>query len=202
MKAIYLRVSSNQQTTRSQEGDLTKWATGQEDVAWYRDKQTGKNMERPGFNKLLADIRAGKITQVVIWRLDRLGRTAKGLLTFIEDELIARNVGFISLKDSIDLSTPAGRLLVVVLSGVAQFETEVRSERQRAGIQAAREQGKRWGGRPIGTRITITEEKEELVKKMATDKEPVAKIARITGLTRQSVYKILGKWERKPLETA
>jgi DNA invertase Pin-like site-specific DNA recombinase len=72
--AICLRVSSTTQDTRSQEPDLTTWAKSQsEEAIWYRDKATGTVMSRPGLDKLLADARAGKITKVVVWRLDRLG---------------------------------------------------------------------------------------------------------------------------------
>jgi DNA invertase Pin-like site-specific DNA recombinase len=195
--AIYARVSSAQQDTASQERDLKAWASIQaEPATWYKDKATGTNMDRPGMQRLLADIRTGKVTKVVVWRLDRLGRTAKGLLELM-DELTAVGCGFLSLKDAIDLSTASGRLLLTVLAGVAQFETEVRSERQRAGIEAAREAGKTWGGRKAGTRVTVTEEKEEAVKAMHGANKPIAEIARVTGLSRQTCYKVLGLWSRK-----
>ena len=80
--AVYVRVSTQKQTTKSQEPDLTQWisayANGQP-VKWYRDKATGKTMDRPGWNRLEADMRAGKVATLVCWRLDRLGRTASGL---------------------------------------------------------------------------------------------------------------------------
>jgi DNA invertase Pin-like site-specific DNA recombinase len=189
--AIYVRVSSGSQDTASQDRELRLWATTQtEGVTWYRDKATGTRMSRPAMDRLMKDIAGGKIAKVVTWRLDRLGRTAKGLLEFFE-ELKKYRCGFLSLRDAIDLSTPSGRLLLVVLAGVAQFETEVRSERQRAGIAAAREKGKRWGGRKRGTRIKVTEEKEQEILAMRGANKPVAKIARITGLTRVTVYKVL-----------
>src|SRR4051794_15638650 len=101
---IYLRVSKGRgQDTASQEPDLKRWAAGQaEPVAWYRDKWTGKTMDRPGMTKLLADVSAGQVRTVVVWRLDRLGRTAKGLVTLFED-LQARKVNLVSIKDGLDL---------------------------------------------------------------------------------------------------
>ena len=108
--AIYLRVSSRSQDTQSQEPDLRRWAeaqAGESPVRWYRDKFTGKTMDRPGFNRLVADVEAGKVARVVVWRLDRLGRTAKGL-TALFDDLLARGVDLVSLKDGLDLETPAG----------------------------------------------------------------------------------------------
>src|SRR5690242_11120501 len=107
--AVYVRVSSRKQDTASQEPDLTRYldAHGLEGATWYRDKFTGKTMDRPGFMKLLAACRAGKVAAVVIWRLDRLGRTAKGLTELFE-ELRALKVNLISLRDGLDLATPAG----------------------------------------------------------------------------------------------
>lgn len=202
--AIYLRVSSGSQNTASQEADLKAWASAQTDsVEWYKDKATGTKMDRPAFNRLLAAIRAGKVTRLVVWRLDRLGRTAKGLLELFE-ELQQLKCGFVSLRDAIDLSTASGRLLVTILAGVAQFETEVRSERQRAGIDAVRAKNDgrcTWGGRKTGTRITATEEKEAAIKTMHAENKPIAEIARVTGLTRQTVYRLLGQWQRKPSQT-
>jgi DNA invertase Pin-like site-specific DNA recombinase len=111
VKAIYLRVSGNGQDTKSQEPDLERWAKAQEgEVRWYRDKFTGKSMDRPGWNKLEADIKAGKVSAVVVWRLDRLGRTAAGL-TALFVELQDRKVNLVSMKEGLDLSTPAGRLI-------------------------------------------------------------------------------------------
>jgi DNA invertase Pin-like site-specific DNA recombinase len=86
---------------------------------------------------------------VVVWRLDRLGRTAKGLTALFE-ELIQRNVNLVTLRESFDLMTPAGRLMAVVLSGVTQYETEVRAERVLAGQAVARANGNRWGGSKEG----------------------------------------------------
>src|SRR5208283_370678 len=152
---IYVRVSSKQQDQRSQEPDLKRWAAGQEvEVVWYRDKFTGRTMERPGMDKLLADMRAGKIGSIVVWRLDRLCRTAKGLTALFED-LRERGVNLISLRDGVDLSTPAGRLMANVLASVAAYETEVRAERVLAGQAAARAAGKTWGGSKKGRRLKV-----------------------------------------------
>jgi DNA invertase Pin-like site-specific DNA recombinase len=147
-------------------------------------------MDRPGLERLLADVRSGKITRVVVWRLDRLGRTAKGLLTLL-DELQALAVGFVSLREGFDLGTPAGRLMAGVLASVAAYETEVRKERQLAGIAKAQAEGKRWGGRKAGTRVRLTEEKETLIRRLHGEGKPVAAIARLVGLTRKTCYRAL-----------
>jgi DNA invertase Pin-like site-specific DNA recombinase len=76
-------------------------------VPWYKDTFTGKTLDGPAMTRLLADLRAGKVKSVVVWRLDRLGRTAKGL-TALFDELVVLKVNFVSLRDGMDLGTPAG----------------------------------------------------------------------------------------------
>jgi DNA invertase Pin-like site-specific DNA recombinase len=188
---VYLRVSSQSQDIKSQEPDLQTWAKAQDgDVRWFKDRFTGTEMERPGLDKLLADARAGKISRVVVWRLDRLGRTARGLLALL-DELQSLGVGFVSLREGIDLSTPAGRLMLVVLAGVSQYETEVRKERQLAGIAKAKAEGKKWGGRKVGTRISLTTEKEALIRQLHAQGQAIAAIARLVHLSRKSVYKAL-----------
>jgi DNA invertase Pin-like site-specific DNA recombinase len=190
---LYARVSSSSQDTRSQEPDLLTWGKAQPDeVVWYRDRFTGTVMTRPGLDRLLADVRSGKINRVCCWRLDRLGRTAKGLLTLL-DEFQALGVGFVSLKEGFDLSTPAGRLMAGVLASVAAYEGEVRKERQLAGIAKAKADGKKWGGRRPGTRIKLSVEKEVLIHQLYAEGKPIAVIARLVGLARKTVYRALSQ---------
>ncbi|MCA9187443.1 MAG: recombinase family protein, partial [Planctomycetales bacterium] len=167
--AIYARVSSRQQDTRSQEADLRRWAKTQtEEVRWYRDTATGRKMDRPGWNRLTRDISKGKVKRVVCWRLDRLGRTASGLSALFQDWL-GRGVTLISLRDGLDLSTPSGRLMAHVLASVAQYENEVRVERVMAGQARARAAGVSWGGSERGRRIKVTDEQVATIKRMARD---------------------------------
>jgi DNA invertase Pin-like site-specific DNA recombinase len=189
--AIYMRVSSKAQDTRSQEPDLKRWAEAQaEPVKWYRDKFTGKTMDRPGWRALENDLAAGRVSSVVCWRLDRLGRTAKGL-TALFDDLQQRKVGLVSLKEGLDLSTPAGRLMANVLASVAQFETEVRGERVRAGQAAARANGVQWGGSQKGRRLKVTDQQVRIVRQMKHEGESIVVIAKTVGLSRPTVYGIL-----------
>lgn len=191
--AIYLRVSSRSQDMRSQEPDLKGWASHSADglpVKFYRDTQTGRTMDRPGWKTLEAAIDSGKVATLVVWRLDRLGRTASGLTALFE-KLQSRRVNLVSLKDGIDLSTAAGRLIANVLASVAEYENEVRSERVRAGQDAARAAGKRWGGSEKGRRIKVTAEAEATIRRMANDGATKAAMARATGLSRPTVYSVL-----------
>ena len=187
--AIYVRVSSKTQDQRSQLPDLEKWAKMQDDeVVWYRDKATGKTMDRPAWNKLVHAIETGNVVKVVVWRLDRLGRTAKGL-TALFDELYNRKVGLFSLRDSLDLSTAAGRLMANVLASVSAYETEIRGERVQAGQAVAKQQGKTWGGSMKGRLLTVTKEQRKQVWSMRGDK--IARIARTVGLSRPTIYRLL-----------
>ena len=189
--AIYCRVSSKSQDVASQEGDLKRWADAQgEPVKWYRDSFTGKTMNRPAFNRLEREIVAGNVSTLVCWRLDRLGRTAMGLTKLFHD-LIERKVNLVSLRDGLDLSTSAGRLMANVLASVAAYETEVRSERQMAGIAAAKKRGVRFG-RPAGTRHSrIPSEKRTAIIEHKAAGWKIAHIARAVGLARKTIYEVL-----------
>jgi DNA invertase Pin-like site-specific DNA recombinase len=114
------------------------------------------------------------------------------LLTLL-DELQVLGVGFVSLREGFDVSTPAGRLMAGVLASVAAYETEVRTERQLAGIAKAKAEGKSWGGRKAGTRVKVTEEKETVIRQLYDKGDSIASIARTVGLTRKSIYRALGR---------
>jgi DNA invertase Pin-like site-specific DNA recombinase len=112
-------------------------------------------------------------------------------LTALFDDLIQRRVNLVSLKDGIDLNTPAGRLMANVLASVAQYETEVRAERVLAGQAVAKARGKSWGGSAKGRRLKVTNEQVATIRRMANEGAKVAAIARATGLTRPTVYSYL-----------
>lgn len=191
--AVYVRVSSKKQQTRSQEPDLQHWGDAHADgvpVKWYRDQATGRTMDRPGWNKLEAAVRSGRVASIVVWRLDRLGRTAKGLTALFE-ELQQRKVNLISLKDGVDLATPAGRLIAHVLASVAQYENEVRGERVLAGQAVARKNGKRWGGSKKGKRKKVTPEQEKTIHRLKADGTQITRIAKAVKLSRPTIYDVL-----------
>ena len=189
--AIYLRVSTVGQNHASQLPELERWADQHDgSVRWYRDKFTGKTMDRPGMMRLLDDLRAGRLERVVVWRLDRLGRTARGLCELF-DELRERKVDLVSLRDGFSLNTPSGRLHARILASVAEFETEIRAERVRAGQAAARAKGKRWGGSKPGRLLKVTQDQVAAITRMVQAGEKVATVARVTGLSRMTVYRVM-----------
>ena len=202
--AIYARVSSSTQSTRSQKPDLLRWIKAQAkdvNVKWYIDKASGRSMDRPGWNKLQDAIDNNRVCRLVVWRLDRLGRTASGLTKLFE-QLQARKVRFESIKDKIDLSTTAGRLIANVLASVAAYETEVRAERVRAGQAVAKAAGTKWGGSTKGVLHKITIEQVRQIVKMKNRNEKICTISKTTGLQRQSIYRILRRVQDGDIDLA
>ena len=196
--AAYVRVSSAGQDLAAQEPDLRAWIKGNRagrPVTWYRDTFTGRTMRRPGMQKLEEDLRAGKVGALVVWRLDRLGRTAREMLTFL-DNLESAGVEFVSVRDAINSATAAGRLMRTILAGFAEYEREVISERVRAGIAQARANGKRWGGRKEGLRPALTRERLHAVEALLKAGTKKSKIARQLGIARSTVYEAIALIEQ------
>ena len=197
--AIYVRVSTRKQNTESQEPDLTRWAASQDgSIKWYSDTASGTSMDRPSWSKLQDDIRVGKVSTVVVWRMDRLGRTVSGL-SHLFDEFRQRRINFVSLKDGVDLSTPAGRLMANVLASVAAYETEVRGERIVAGQEASRAKAEaegrtlNKGGANKGKRKKVTSTQIKMIRAMHAEKEPITSIAKAVKLSRPTIYDILSE---------
>ena len=136
----YARVSTHEQNLDLQEDALK--AAGCKKV--YTDKTSGTRAERPGLEKALADVRPGD--SLVVWKLDRLGRSLKHLIETVTD-LSHRGVGFRSLQEAIDTTTSGGKLIFHVFGALAEFERDIIRERTLAGLAAARARG-RTGGRP------------------------------------------------------
>lgn len=197
--AVYARVSTTQQSLRSQIPDLKRFIEIQEfskeSIKWYKDQFTGKTMDRPAWNQLQADINSSKISHLIVWRLDRLGRTASGLTKLFE-QLQQKKIHFESVKDKIDLSTSAGRLIANVLAGVAVYETEVRGERVRAGQAVAKSKGKIWGGSTKGRLNKYSIEQATMVHSLKQLGKRVSVISKATGVNKVSCYRILKRIEQ------
>jgi DNA invertase Pin-like site-specific DNA recombinase len=153
--AIYARVSTFDQEPENQLVELRRYVAARQWTATeYTDRGvSGAKDRRPALDQLLADARRRRFDVLVCWRLDRLGRHLRHLITLL-DELQALGIAFVSLGEGIDATTPAGRLQMAVLGAIAQFERERIAERVRAGLQRARAHGKRLG-RPRKVPATI-----------------------------------------------
>ena len=146
--ALYIRVSTEDQRTDSQESELNRHCNlrGWDDLRIYRDTISGAKTSRPDLDRLMRDVRAGKVARVVCFKLDRLGRSLPHL-ALILDELTRLRVPLICASQGIDTSddNPAGRLQLGVLMAVAEFERGIIRERTKAGLSAAKERGVRLG---------------------------------------------------------
>lgn len=150
--AIYARVSTIDQTAENQLLELRRFvkARGWNAVEYSDVGISGVKDRRPALDRLLADVRAGLVNVVVCWRLDRLGRNLKHLITLLEG-LQAAGVAFVSLAEGIDATTPAGKLQMHILGAIAEFERARIAERVRAGLARVKANGTRLGRpfRPI-----------------------------------------------------
>lgn len=140
MKIGYIRISTQDQNYNLQEDALNK--LGCEMI--FKETVSGATKERPQLKKLLEQIRKGDV--VVVYKLDRLGRSLKHLLEIVEI-LNSKNVALQSLHDNIDTTTPQGRLFFNISASFAEFEKDLIRERTKAGLEAARERGKKGGRR-------------------------------------------------------
>jgi DNA invertase Pin-like site-specific DNA recombinase len=145
---LYSRVSTlNLQDPELQARELREYARlrGWQIVREYVDcGVSGSKDSRPALNELLADVHQRKCDVVLVWKLDRLGRSLRHLVNTLA-ELEARGVAFVSLRDNLDLSTPSGRLMFNVIGAMAEFERALIQERVKAGLRNARAKGKRLG---------------------------------------------------------
>ncbi len=140
----YARVSTAEQDTALQTDALRK--AGCERV--FEDTASGAKADRPGLAEALAYLREGDV--LVVWRLDRLGRSLPHLIETVSD-LEGRGVGFQSLTEHIDTTTPGGRLIFHVFGALGQFERDLIRERTKAGLAAAAARGRKGGRKPVVT---------------------------------------------------
>ncbi len=154
------------------------------------DQITGSKEERPGLTKAMDVLRKGDT--LVVWRLDRLGRSLKHLIKLIED-LEEKKIGFRSLQESIDTTTSGGRLVFHIFGALAEFERHLIRERTHAGLAAARARG-RLGGRP---KVLNNKKKKLAVKLYKEEKHTVAEIGEMLGVSRMTVYRYVNEEKEK-----
>jgi DNA invertase Pin-like site-specific DNA recombinase len=173
----YARVSTPDQNLDLQTEALTK--AGCKKV--FDDKVSGRRAERPGLAKALELLREGDT--LVVWKLDRLGRSVKHLVELV-GELHQQGVQFKSLTDAIDTGTPSGRFFFHVMASLAEMERELTVERTRAGLAVARQLG-RTGGR----KRQMTDSKIESAKKLLANGVPPRDVAKNLGVSVPTLYR-------------
>jgi DNA invertase Pin-like site-specific DNA recombinase len=155
------------------------------------DKATGAYTERPGLEEVLKHLRKGDT--LVVWKLDRLGRSLRHLIETV-GKLQERKVGFKSLQENIDTTTPGGKLVFPVFPALAEFERDLIRERPKAGLDAARVRGRK-GGRPW----KLNRKKRAQARTLHRDKKnTIAEICKTLHIGRTTLYRYLaeGKMER------
>lgn len=175
----YARVSTDEQSLALQLDALKKAGCAQV----FTDKAGGAGINRPGLNDALSHLRGGD--SLVVWKLDRLGRSVKGLVDLVNG-LEARDVHFRSLTDGIDTKTPAGRFFFHVMASLAQMERELIVERTRAGLAAARRLG-RIGGR----KRAMTDSKIKAARRLLAAGTPPRDVAENLGVSVPTLYRWL-----------
>ena len=146
--SLYARVSTSDkgQDPEMQLRELREFAArrGFDVVEEFVDRTSGAKESRPALDRLMNDARRRRFDAVIVWKLDRLGRSLKHLVNVLAD-LGTYGVAFISMNDNLDLSTPTGRLLFGLLASMAEFERSLIQERVKAGLRFAKSRGKRLG---------------------------------------------------------
>ena len=173
----YARVSTQDQNLDLQTEALTK--AGCKRI--FNDKISGSRAERPGLTKALEMLREGDT--LIVWKLDRLGRSVKNLVDLV-GELHKQGIQFKSLTDAIDTGTPSGRFFFHVMASLAEMERELTVERTRAGLEVARQLGRK-GGR----KRKMTDSKIESAKKLLASGIPPRDVATNLGISVPTLYR-------------
>ena len=182
----YARVSTTDQDLTLQTDALTK--AGCEKL--LTDKASGTKSDRPGLTEALRFARVGDC--IVVWKLDRLGRSIQGLIALAAD-LTLRKIDFRSLTDGFDTSTSSGRLLFHILASVAEMERELIKERTIAGLAAARKKGEIGSGR----KLALTADKLDTARKLLAAGGKPAKVAKLLQVGLSTFYRHFPASERQ-----
>lgn len=183
--ALYVRISTDDQNTQMQLDALRQYVEARKLVVFkeYSDTSSGAKTSRPALNEMLADARRRKFDTLLVWKIDRLGRSVVHLLSILT-ELQTLGVAFASLQEAIDTETPSGKMVFTFLGAVAEFERTLIAERVRAGMQAAKKRGKHCGRPPAKVDLA-------LAKKMRSEGRTLRDIAQITGTSHATIHRLL-----------
>ena len=173
----YARVSTDEQNLSLQRDALQKAGCDQ----IYTDTISGTKARRPGLELAFSHLRSGDT--LVVWRLDRLGRSLRHLIDTVT-ELQDKGIGFKSLQESIDTTTSGGKLIFHIFGALAEFEREIIRERTQAGLQSARARGRRGG-----PKYKLTDKQVAIARQLYHSHTPVKEICQTLGISRATFYR-------------
>lgn len=183
MKIGYARVSTKDQNLALQKDALTKEGC----ELFFEEKASGAKSDRPELRRMIEQLRNGDI--IIVWKLDRLGRSLRDLVNLVT-EIQDKGAGLKSLNDSIDTTTPQGKLTFHLFAALAEFERDIISERTKAGLESARARGRK-GGRPKGL-SKASKHKAIVARSLYEEQEmSVTEICKQLGVARSTFYKYL-----------
>ena len=185
----YARVSTNDQETVTQVAALK--AAGCERI--YREKASGGRWDRPELHRLLDQLREDDV--LVVWKLDRLSRSLRDVLTIME-RLTEAKAGFRSLTEAIDTTTPAGRMMMQMVGAFAEFERAMLRERTKAGLDSARREGRIGGRRPK----LSPQQQAEIRRMVSKGDKTAADAARLFRIHPATVCRLLARPAASPIK--
>ena len=181
MKVGYIRTSKKDQNPELQRRDLL--AFGCEKI--FEEQISSRKEDRPELKAAMDYCREGD--EMVVWKLDRFGRSLRELIDLV-NELRKRGVELVSLRESIDTTTPGGKLVFHVFGAVAEFERDLILERTTAGLEAAKARGRRGGRKPA-----MDEGKIALASRLMRNREtPISEVCEAVGVSRATLYRYVG----------
>ena len=183
----YARVSTNDQETAAQVTALK--AAGCERI--YREKASGGRWDRPELHRVLDQLRKGDV--LVVWKLDRLSRSLRDVVTIME-RLAEAKAGFRSLTEAIDTTTPAGRMMMQMVGAFAEFERAMLRERTKVGLDAARQEGRIGGRRPK----LSSQQQAEIRRMVSRGDKTAADAARLFKIHPATVCRLLARRPNPP----
>jgi DNA invertase Pin-like site-specific DNA recombinase len=196
MYACYCRVSSRRQKNDSQKAEIGRWLTSHRikssAVQWFEDRESGKSLKRPAFNRMQKAIFDGEVDTVVVWKLDRISRRQHEGVGLLAD-WCERGIRVVVVTQQIDLSGAVGRMVASVLFGLAEIELEYRRERQEAGIKVAKQRGV-YRGRQQGTTKASPHRAQDLRGRGLTVRE----IATALGVSDRTAFRYLSEGSSPP----
>lgn len=190
--AIYVRVSTEEQNLDNQINQLSSYCERMNYSVFkiYKDKISGSKESRPEFNELMDDSRKKLFDAVICWKLDRLGRSLKHLISIVE-EWKSKGIDIVCYTQNIDTTTPNGKLMFHIIGAFAEFEREMIRERTKAGLQRAKKEGKK-----LGRPRTSSYHKKRVIE-IYKEEQSINATSKRVNLSYGKTHEIISEWKNQ-----